>query len=292
MSSGKRSRVGRNVVKPLVVAVALALPSAASFAASMSDVVTTRSDQNIDEQYGRDSVYAFSRDAKPLKPEQTGSHHLGWLSNTADKTKAFVAGTWDKTTSFFKGHGPSSYSSAAAYQAQPYGRAGGYAGSDRVVVLSTTPAAATAAANPDVVKTGQEWGNAADTRAADVQRDEPASGATDTPEQSAVDTSTDRLPASADIQDQDSAMSEDGSEPDAAAPVVNETVIEERTVIVEPAPALNGSDTSAVAPADDTELEPQDALQPPDQSAATDSNVVHSSQPSATDDQDSSTQIR
>ena len=68
MSSGKR--VGRNVVKPLVVAVALALPGAAAFAASMDDVVKTRADQNIDEQYGRDSVYAFSRDAKPLKPEQ------------------------------------------------------------------------------------------------------------------------------------------------------------------------------------------------------------------------------
>ena len=286
MSSGKRSRVGRNVVKPLVVAVALALPSAASFAASMSDVVTTRSDQNIDEQYGRDSVYAFSRDAKPLKPEQTGSHHLGWLSNTADKTKAFVAGTWDKTTSFFKGHGPSSYSSAAAYQAQPYGRAGGYAGSDRVAVLSTTPAAATAAANPDVVKTGEQWGNAADSRAADVPREAPASAATDTREQSAVDTSTDRFPASADVQDQDSAMSQDQSEPDAGAPVVDDTVVEERTVIVEPAPALNGSDTSAVAPADETPLEPQD------QSAAIDSNVVRSSQPRARDDEDSSTQMR
>jgi hypothetical protein len=254
-------------------------------------VVTTRSDQNIDEQYGRDSVYAFSRDAKPLKPEQTGSHHLGWLSNTADKTKAFVAGTWDKTTSFFKGHGPSSYSSAAAYQAQPYGRAGGYAGSDRVAVLSTTPAAATAAANPDVVKTGEQWGNAADSRAADVSRESPTSAATDTREQSAPDTSTDRFPASADVQDRDSTMSQDQSEPDAAAPVVEDTVVEERTVIVEPAPALNGSDTSAVAPADETPLEPQD------QSAAIDSNVVRSSQPRASDDrasddEDSSTQMR
>ena len=281
MSSGKRSRVGRNVVKPLVVAVALALPSAASFAASMSDVVTTRSDQNIDEQYGRDSVYAFSRDAKPLKPEQTGSHHLGWLSNTADKTKAFVAGTWDKTTSFFKGHGPSSYSSAAAYEAQPYGRAGGYAGSDRVAMSSTV-----AAANPDIVKTGQEWGNSADTRAANMRREEPASAAMDTPERNPVNTSTDRLPASANTQDQDSAMTQDQSEAGAAAPLANEPIIEEHTVIVEPPAALNDSDSSAVAPSDDTALEPQD------QDAATDSNVVRSSQPSASDDQDSSTQIR
>ena len=35
-------------------------------------VVTTRTDQNIYEQYGRDSVYAFSPDRKPQKPEQTG----------------------------------------------------------------------------------------------------------------------------------------------------------------------------------------------------------------------------
>jgi hypothetical protein len=35
-------------------------------------VVTTRADQNIYQQYGRDSVYAFSPDRKPQKPEQTG----------------------------------------------------------------------------------------------------------------------------------------------------------------------------------------------------------------------------
>src|SRR5678815_3737036 len=94
MSSGKRSRVGRNIVKPVVVAVALALPGAASFAASMTDVVTTRSDQNIDEQYGRDSVYAFSRDAKPLKPEQTASRSDNFIGKTFDKTKGFVVGAW------------------------------------------------------------------------------------------------------------------------------------------------------------------------------------------------------
>ena len=64
MSSGKRSRVGRNVVKPIVVAVALALPGAASFAASMTDVVTTRSDQNIPQHSG--NVYMPSW---PLPPQ-------------------------------------------------------------------------------------------------------------------------------------------------------------------------------------------------------------------------------
>jgi len=36
-------------------------------------VVTTRADQSIYQQYGRDSVYGFSPERKPLKPEQTAS---------------------------------------------------------------------------------------------------------------------------------------------------------------------------------------------------------------------------
>ena len=42
-----------------------------SFGESMKSVVTTRADQNIYQQYGRDSVYGFSSDRKPLTPEQT-----------------------------------------------------------------------------------------------------------------------------------------------------------------------------------------------------------------------------
>jgi hypothetical protein len=42
-----------------------------SFAQSVKGVVTTRGDQNIYQQYGRDSVYGFSSDRKPLTPEQT-----------------------------------------------------------------------------------------------------------------------------------------------------------------------------------------------------------------------------
>src|SRR4051812_33075489 len=57
------------------IAVALALASSAAFAASMGDVVKTRADQNIDQQYGRDSVYAFSPDSKPLSPERTWASH-------------------------------------------------------------------------------------------------------------------------------------------------------------------------------------------------------------------------
>ena len=44
-----------------------------SFGESMKSVVTTRADQNIHQQYGRDSVYGFSSDSKPLTPEQTSS---------------------------------------------------------------------------------------------------------------------------------------------------------------------------------------------------------------------------
>ena len=44
-------------------------------AQSDRQVVTTRADQNIYQQYGRDSVYGFSPDRKPLKPEQTASRN-------------------------------------------------------------------------------------------------------------------------------------------------------------------------------------------------------------------------
>ena len=40
---------------------------------SNRQVVTTRADQNIYQQYGRDSVYGFSPDRKPLTPEQTAA---------------------------------------------------------------------------------------------------------------------------------------------------------------------------------------------------------------------------
>jgi len=40
-----------------------------------SQAVITRADQNIYQQYGRDSVYGFSPDRKPLKPEQTASRN-------------------------------------------------------------------------------------------------------------------------------------------------------------------------------------------------------------------------
>jgi hypothetical protein len=60
---------------------------AASVTNSETNVVTTRPDQDVQQQYGRDSVYAFSPNAKPLKPEQTGSRDL----------KSYGAEAWHKT---------------------------------------------------------------------------------------------------------------------------------------------------------------------------------------------------
>jgi hypothetical protein len=50
-------------------------------AVSDSQVVTTRADQNIYQQYGRDSVYGFSPDRKPLKPEQTAARNAEGTSS-------------------------------------------------------------------------------------------------------------------------------------------------------------------------------------------------------------------
>jgi hypothetical protein len=71
MNASKKSDLPKRSLKPIVIALALALPSSAALAASMNDVVETRADQNVDQQYGRDSVYAFSADEKPLSPEDT-----------------------------------------------------------------------------------------------------------------------------------------------------------------------------------------------------------------------------
>jgi hypothetical protein len=153
MNSSKRSRIGRNMVKPLVIAVALSLPAAAALAEDMSHVVTTRADQNIDQQYGRDSVYAFSRDAKPFTPEQTGSRQGNWLAKSWDKTKAYAADTWHRTESFFTRHAAASTNP----EPQRYGRAGGYVGSDRVTMLQATPAVA-ATSESTTVKTEEAQG--------------------------------------------------------------------------------------------------------------------------------------
>jgi len=66
----RQTRSKRNVARPMVLALALALPLSAAVAMQMGDVVTTRADQNVHEQYGRDSVYALSPGSKQSMPGQ------------------------------------------------------------------------------------------------------------------------------------------------------------------------------------------------------------------------------
>ena len=71
MSTVGTSRHPKRSLKPITFALALTLPGSFALAAATADVVKTRADQTIDQQYGRDSVYAFSPDSKPLSPERT-----------------------------------------------------------------------------------------------------------------------------------------------------------------------------------------------------------------------------
>jgi hypothetical protein len=158
-------------LKPIVIALALVLPGSTALAASMDDVVKTRADQNIDQQYGRDSVYAFSPDAKPLKPEQTGSRDTNifgtmktYAAEAWHKTEGFAAATWNKTTGLFTHHDGSG--AVAQVEPQPYGRAGGYVGADRIAVLeSNRPFQANGTPNTTVQTGEAALGNVADTRA-------------------------------------------------------------------------------------------------------------------------------
>jgi hypothetical protein len=118
-----------STAKTMALAVALALPAAPTFAASMSDLVTTREDQNVHQQFGRDSVYAM----QTHQPAQIGSR----ISSDTSIGKIFAgigaagATAWDKMTSVF---GPGS-PSRVAEQPQWYGRAGGYVGNDQLALL-------------------------------------------------------------------------------------------------------------------------------------------------------------
>jgi len=147
-------RIRHSHVKPIALAIALALPSAAALAQPFSDVVTTRADQTVTEQYGRDSVYAFSPSAKPLTPAQTGSR-AGFFSeakqysaNAWDKTKEYSAEAWDKTKALLA----PKPGAANPSEPQRYGRAGGFVGADEIKFLSSDVAPTTSAS--DTVKNG------------------------------------------------------------------------------------------------------------------------------------------
>ena len=121
-----------STVKTMALAVALALPAAPTFAASMSDIVTTRDDQDVHQQFGRDSVYAM----ETRQPVQTESH----VSSDSGIGKVFAgvgaAGTsaWHKMTSLFEPRSETSQT-VVAQQPQWYGRSGGYVGIDQLALL-------------------------------------------------------------------------------------------------------------------------------------------------------------
>lgn len=98
-------RKSRSQLKPLIVALTLALPGAAL--AAPADVVQTRADQNIDQQYGRDSVYAFSTDSKPLTPERTSGSH--WFHSWFHRSNA----SGSNTSGLYEGYVPKQQESMA-----------------------------------------------------------------------------------------------------------------------------------------------------------------------------------
>jgi hypothetical protein len=131
-----------HTIRNAVLAVALTVPAGVSLAASMSEVVTTRENQDVHQQFGRDSIYAI----QTRQPADTGSRSS---SNSSSGIGEFFAGVgasgaavWDRMTGMFE---PSD-STAAASQPEPevYGRAGGYVGTDQLALLARAEPAATA----------------------------------------------------------------------------------------------------------------------------------------------------
>ena len=78
-----------------------------------------------------------------------------------DRMKGVVVAGWDKTRSMFQHDTGWRRVGAAGDHPQPYGRAGGYVGWERIAVLSMVPTMA----NSAVVRTGTEWANLADMHA-------------------------------------------------------------------------------------------------------------------------------
>ena len=148
-ASFKDSR--RNVqLKSVALAVALTLPNVASLAANMKDVVSTRAAQRIGEQYGRDSLFAFG----PL----------------SGGVKSLSAGPSGKAASLAVSGSAHSVDLFPVHRPQPYGRAGGYIGWERIVMMQLFPATVATSASQDmpIVKNGPRQGaNVADLAAGD-----------------------------------------------------------------------------------------------------------------------------
>jgi hypothetical protein len=135
-------------MKTLALAVALTLPAGLSLAAPMSELVTTRENHDIYQQFGRDSVYAI----ETRQPADTGPRYSSDGSSGVGGVFAGIgaagASAWNRVTGLFDSDG--STHAATPPEPEMYGRAGGYVGTDQLALLER---AGTAPATNEVVTT-------------------------------------------------------------------------------------------------------------------------------------------
>ncbi len=150
----KGSRRKDITLKPIALAVALALLNGGSLAASMSDVVSTRRAQSFGDQYGRDSLYASSPDDRRFESEQN-SPNSSWFSRSV---KADRPETLGKTASLALHDSAHSVNLLPGNRPQAYGRAGGYVGWERIAMMQSlqTTVASSAFRGKNMVKNGPD----------------------------------------------------------------------------------------------------------------------------------------
>ncbi len=120
-----------HTIRTAVLAVALALPAGFSLAAPMSEIVTTRDDQDIDQQFGRDSVYAIQTRQPADTGPRYGSDGSSGVGEFFAGLGAAGAAAWDRVTGAFEPGG----ATVARQEPEMYGRAGGYVGPDQIALL-------------------------------------------------------------------------------------------------------------------------------------------------------------
>src|SRR3954469_15406399 len=153
-SSLNKNCMKSTALKSLALAVALALPHGPSlaFAMQVNDVVSTRADRNTDQHYGRDSVYATAHTKLAQSSADSG--------RTLNESESYQGAALVNATSSVI---LSSNSSGVpwANQPQPYGRAGGYIGWERIAVMRLNPTLAASSKSPDghVPNNAAEYGD-------------------------------------------------------------------------------------------------------------------------------------
>lgn len=137
-----------HTIKTMALAVALTLPAGLSLAAPMSELVTTRENQDVYQQFGRDSVYAI----QTRQPADTGPRYGSDGSSGVGEVLAGIgaagAAAWDRVTGLFDSDG--STHAGTPPEPETYGRAGGYVGTDQLALLER---AGTAPATNEIVTT-------------------------------------------------------------------------------------------------------------------------------------------